>query len=39
MGLHLTELKVKQLQEELIERGATKSGRKRALHSWDSERK
>ena len=31
VGLHLTELKVKQLQEELSERGATKSGQKRAL--------
>ena len=31
VGLHLTQLKVKQLAEELSERGATKSGRKRAL--------
>ena len=31
VGMHLTELKVKQLAEELSERGATKSGRKRAL--------
>jgi hypothetical protein len=31
VGLHLTALKVKQLQEELGVRGATKSGRKRAL--------
>ena len=31
VGLHLSELKVKQLGEELSERGATKSGRKRAL--------
>ena len=29
--LHLTELKVKQLQEELAVREATRSGRKRAL--------
>ena len=29
--LHLTELKVKQLQEELAVRKATRSGRKRAL--------
>ena len=31
VGLHLTALKVKQLQEELVAWGATKSGRKRAL--------
>jgi len=31
IGLHLTKLKVKQLTEELSERGAPKSGRKRAL--------
>ena len=31
VGLHLTQLKVKQLAEELSERKATKSGRKRAL--------
>ena len=30
-GLHLTKLKVKQLAEELSEREAPKSGRKRAL--------
>ena len=31
VGLHLTQLKVKQLAEELPERGAPRSGRKRAL--------
>ena len=31
IGLHLAALKVKQLQEELVAWGATKSGRKRAL--------
>ena len=31
VGLHLTKLKLKQLAEELSERGAPKSGRKRAL--------
>ena len=31
VGLHLTEMKVKQLAEELGARGAPKSGRKRAL--------
>ena len=31
IALHLTELKVKQLAEELAARGAAKSGRKRAL--------
>ena len=31
VGLHLTQLKVKQLVEELAEREASRSGRKRAL--------
>ena len=31
LGLHLTQLKVKQLAEELAERGAHVSGRKRAM--------
>ena len=31
VGLHLTQLKMKQLTEELAEREAPRSGRKRAL--------
>ena len=31
VGLHLTQLKCKQLADELAERGAPRSGRKRSL--------